>query len=140
MDIKETIDKSYHIWFGMNSVYENWAKKQHLTNNSLMTLYVISNLGEETTPKQIIERLQLPKQTVNSMLNTLEKKGYLYREQDAQNKRQKMVKLTESGKNFTDKVLLALYQFEYQAYAQLTAEERKMLIKINEKLLDHLTI
>ena len=140
LDIKETIDKSYNIWFGMNSVYEMWAKKNNLTNNSLMTLYVISSLGLEATPKQIIERLQLPKQTVNSTLNTLEKKGYLHREQDTQNKRQKIIKLTESGKAFTDEILEALYQYEYQAYAQLSAEERTMLISINEKLLEYLAI
>jgi DNA-binding MarR family transcriptional regulator len=71
---KKTIEESYKFWFGMNNVYEEWAKENDLTSNSLMILYLIENSNHEITQKMIGEKLYLPKQTVNSTLNNMEKK------------------------------------------------------------------
>jgi hypothetical protein len=48
---KKTIEESYKFWFGMNNVYEEWAKENDLTSNSLMILYLIENSNHEITQK-----------------------------------------------------------------------------------------
>lgn len=135
MDIKKTIDSSYTIWFGMNSIYEEWAKNQGLSSNTLMILYCINNSDVPITPKKLIEKLCLPKQTVTSVLNTMEKDGLIYREVNMNNRREKFVFLTTDGRKRTTKLLEALYQFEISAYSELTESERVQFALINEKLL-----
>ena len=135
MDIKKTIDNSYTIWFGMNSIYEEWAKSHGLSGNSLMILYCVNNSKEHITPKMIIDRLHLPKQTVTSVLNSMQKEGLLYRVVNESNKREKLIVLTESGEKLTKKVLDALYEYEIRAYSKLTEKERELFCTVNEKLL-----
>lgn len=135
MEIKKTIEESYKFWFGINNVYEEWAKENDLTSNSLMILYLIENSNHEITQKMIGEKLYLPKQTVNSTLNNMKKKELLVRRVNKKNKREKNIILTKNGTEFAKKILNRLYDYEYQAFSLLTEEERELFVAINKKLL-----
>lgn len=135
MNLKETIDHSYEFWFGMNSVYEKWTKDNGLTSNSVMILYLTKNSNQFITSKLIIDKLYLSKQTVNSVLNSMEKDGLLVRKINENNKREKLIVLTSKGNEFADKILRDLYDYESKAYSQLTEYERTMFVEICNKLL-----
>ncbi|MCI1218299.1 MarR family winged helix-turn-helix transcriptional regulator [Bifidobacterium crudilactis] len=136
MNVKEVIDHSYDAWFGMNHFYEEWAKSHGMTGNTLMIFYVISNIGPDVTPRKIIDKLHLPKQTVTSTLNVMEGKGYIIRETSPNSGREKVIQLTDSGQRLSDGILAQLYEVESGAYSQLSSEERDEFIRINQKLLD----
>lgn len=135
MNLKETIDHSYEFWFGMNSVYEKWTKENGLTSNSVMVLYLVKNSNQLITSKIIIDKLYLSKQTVNSVLNIMEKDELLVRKINENNKREKLIVLTSKGNELADKILRDLYAYESKAYSQLTEYERTMFVEINNKLL-----
>ncbi|MFT9397292.1 MAG: MarR family winged helix-turn-helix transcriptional regulator [Bifidobacterium psychraerophilum] len=136
MDVKEVIDRSYDVWFGMNHFYEEWAKSHGMTDNTLMIFYVISSIGPDVTPRMIIDKLHLPKQTVTSTLNVMEGKGYITRETSPHSGREKVIRLTDYGQGISDGVLAQLYEMESGAYSQLSPEERDEFTRINQKLLD----
>lgn len=138
MSIDETIESSYEIWFKMNNFYEEWAKNRGISANSLMIFYLISKSKLQVTPKFISEKLSLPKQTVTSVLNILEKDGYLVRKTNKYNKRERLIFLTDKGESFSEKVLKDLYETEFNAYSTLNEIEREQFLNTNHKVLDGL--
>lgn len=139
MNIKQAINSSYKTWFAMNNFYEEWAKQYDLTSNSLLTLYLINQSHTPLTQKDIASELYLSKQTVNSILNILEKRQLIQRQVSDENKREKKIVFTVAGKEFGKSVLAHLDQHEYEVFSQLDDTDRKHLVNINEKLLTALT-
>ena len=123
--MEEFIRAYYDFWFGVNEAYEQWAKQQGLTANTLFVLYAIYERPEDCTQRVISERLLLPKQTVNTILDGLEKKGLLYREPSETDKRSKLVRLTAEGKAYADDLLGALAEAESAALAEMTEAQRQ---------------
>lgn len=138
MDVRKTVEESYNFWFGMNTIYEKWAKLNELNMNSLMILYVVQTTEHDISQKEIGEKLYLPKQTVNSTLNAMEKNGWVIRKVNKQDKREKDIFLTPLGVEKSNPILEELYNFEYKAFSQLSDEEREQFVSINSKLLETL--
>ena len=64
------------IW-QTTALYAEWSRMQGLTYNTLLVLCAIDRFG---TPiqKQIAEGYSLPKQTVNSIVKELERRGWVH--------------------------------------------------------------
>ena len=135
--MQEIIAAYYDFWFGMNEVYEQWAKKRGLTANGLFVLYAVHQ-QESCTQRMICEQLLLPKQTVNTILDGFERKGYLYRAPSAEDKRSKRIVLTEAGQAYTDGILAELAQAETAALSAMTAAERQSFIRTSHLFLRQL--
>ncbi len=84
----------YDIWFGLKHLYEQWAKRFDLTSHAMFVLYCIAQGEGRCTQKQICEQLLLPKQTVHTILNGFERKGWLVRQVMELDKRNKNLMLT----------------------------------------------
>lgn len=119
------IQAYYDFWFGVNEAYEQWAKQQGLNSNALFVLYTIHEQQENCTQRMISERLLLPKQTINTILDGLEKKGLVSREPSETDKRNKLVRLTAAGKVYADTLLGALAAAEGAALAEMTETQRQ---------------
>jgi DNA-binding MarR family transcriptional regulator len=70
-----------------------------LTSRQFMTIMAILHLpAEETTLNNIAKKLGTSKQNVNTMVTSIEKKGYIVTVPSARDKRAINVKVTDSGK------------------------------------------
>lgn len=118
----------YDFWFGVNEAYEQWAKQRGLTSNTLFVLYAVAQRPEDCTQRYICEQLLLPKQTINTILAGLEQKGLIYREMAKEDKRNKLVRLTEAGKRYAEALLADLAEAEGQALAAMSASQRQAFI------------
>lgn len=130
-DILNSIKSYYDVYWGINSIYEQWARKHGLTINSLFTLSIIQDSCGQCTSRLLCEKLLLPKQTVNTILDSLEKKGYIMRETAADDKRSKNIVFTENGREYAAPLLADLLEFEQEAFRNMTAEERDWMIQGN---------
>lgn len=128
-NIKNDIENYYDFWFGINALYERWAKKRGLTFNALFTMYIIYEYSNECTQQIICNRLLLPKQTISAILESFEKKEYITRQLLEKDRRNKRISLTERGKKYADELLSDLFKFEKQAFKNMTLEQRKSLIQ-----------
>lgn len=54
------------------------------------------------------------------------------------NRREKIISLTETGKQYARELVLPLFQFEEEAAAQFTEQEMKEVIRMQEKFADAL--
>lgn len=129
------IDIWYKDWFRNEQLYNDWARKKGLSYNELFTIHVLHATGG-CTPSFIAQFLSIAKQTVNSLLGRLEKRGMITREPSSEDKRSCVVLLTEEGQAFADQILTELKDIEYCVFSSFTKEELEMMIDINSRLTD----
>ena len=105
----------------INALYHEWAKKHGMSYNMMMTLYALDE-NDDWAQKQIAEEWLIPKQTVNTVVKDLERRGYLCCETRAHSK-EKTVKLTPAGKAFAKECMQGLYEAETRCLLALGEEQ-----------------
>lgn len=138
MEIREYIKEYYDFWFGINSIYEMWSKKRGLTFYSLSVLYIIHEKEGNCTQKMICDQLLLPKQTINTILNSFEKKEWIIRSTMENDKRNKAVLFTVQGQDFADRIMKELYQLEACAMNKMKEGQRADMADNNRLFLTNL--
>ncbi|HYS98678.1 MAG TPA: MarR family winged helix-turn-helix transcriptional regulator [Candidatus Dormibacteraeota bacterium] len=102
-----------------------------------MTLgYIRDHPG--TTQQELENGLFMDANTVVLILNELEAAQFSVRRRDPQDRRRHIVELTASGRRALERAEKARESLEDQILAPLSAEERKTLSKLVERVLDAL--
>ena len=139
-DIRKTIKDYYDVYFGIGAIYEKLAKMHGLTSSSLFVLHMIQEYPDQCTQRFICEKLLYPKQTVNTILDSFEKKGYLSKKVADYDKRNKYIFLTESGQKYADSILSDMLHLEETAFLNMGADERKAMLHGESAFLEQLTL
>ncbi|MDO4381315.1 MAG: MarR family transcriptional regulator [Clostridia bacterium] len=126
-DMFEQLKRFYSLWKESNSMYEEWAKENGLSSNSVLILYSLYEEGEECTQKTISQKWSIPKQTVNTILKDFTEKGYIELYASCGDKRSKLLKLTQSGRMFAAKVIEALHEKELFVIEKMGVENVKKM-------------
>lgn len=135
-NMESTIKRYYHAWFETNKLYAQWARQHGITINTLMVMYMIRNT-EDCTQQDICSMLMLPKQTVNSILNDLERQGHVSRQTGGIDRRQKILTFTREGRQYAEAILTALYRAEAKAFRAMSTEQINGLIDNSHIYLRH---
>ncbi len=98
----------------IDGLYYQWARKIGLKENLLSLLYALSD-GNPYTQKQISEEWLIPKTTINTVIKECIRNGYIVLRQEPHTK-EKLIFLTDAGKEYTENVLNALKQAELLAF------------------------
>lgn len=112
------------------AVYEKCAKRHGLTVNELFVLDILWFAPGGCTQNEICERLCVNKQTVNSVIARFDKRGYLAYSQVQEDKRNKRLSLTESGKAYAEKIIPPAADAENLAMADLTEKRAAELVAL----------
>ncbi len=112
--------------------YEEYAKSVGLSYTSLALLSAIYG-SEACTQKMLCQRCFLQKQTVNAAVTAFYKRGWVSLEELPQDRRNKAVVLTETGRQEAQRILCRIRQSEQQAMSRLTEEERRVLLSATRK-------
>ncbi len=122
MKAEKTVD--FHIktaWYAISRMYNSSAAKVDM---SMAVGYVLLNVDKNGTPAtKIAPLLGLEPRSLTRMLKTLEEKGWIYRQTDAEDKRVVNVFLTEEGKKKRDFAREGVLEFN-QAIHQRVGEEK----------------
>lgn len=113
--IQNTLRAYYDFWFSCNALYEKWAKRQGITVNTLFVIYTVNAYQETCNQRLICEKLMLPKQTVNTILEALTRKGIVEKKADPSDKRNKRIAFTKTGADYAGQLLKSLSAFEEKA-------------------------
>ncbi|MGM9648951.1 MAG: MarR family winged helix-turn-helix transcriptional regulator [Butyricicoccaceae bacterium] len=109
-------------------LYAKWARKQGVGYHTLAVLYTAYQTGG-CTQKYISEDWILSKQTVNTVCRELHAQGYVILEPGQQDRREKLVRLTEAGKQYAVPLIEALEKTEHRVMEQMGEEARAWLTK-----------
>lgn len=100
----------------IDGAYYFLARKLNIKENTLALLYALDD-GKAHSQKQISDEWLIPKTTINTTVKELTDAGYLEL-LPGEHTREKTIKLTESGKIYTNKILKTVYEAENQALAE----------------------
>nr|WP_288827529.1 MarR family winged helix-turn-helix transcriptional regulator [uncultured Clostridium sp.] len=138
-EIREAIRSYYDVYFGFNAIYEKLAKMHGITASSLFVLYMIKEYPDQCTQRLICEKLCFPKQTVNTILDLFEKKGYIFKKVSSQDKRNKNIFFTQAGKNYSESILSDMLYLEESAFSNMPLEESRAMLHGEHIFLEQLT-
>lgn len=127
-DIHRLLSRYYETWAGINAAYDRIAARCGVTSNVLYLLDTLYCAEAPMTQSEIGARLGLPKQTVASMVSTLERRGYAVREV-AKDDHRRHVLLTDEGRAYAKPLSETVCAFE-----RMEPDERLALVETSEKL------
>lgn len=130
INIQETIKLINSEFIRINGCYRQFAQ-QNKTNYYLMKVVYAMHLFPSITQKQISENYKIPKQTVGSIINTLEEQKYVILEINENDKRIKEVAFTAKGKKYAETILAPMIELERKATNKIG---EKVLVQLQEAL------
>lgn len=133
-EIKKSMEVVYDCWYTSNRFYYLWAKQYGITDLTLFTLLIIYN-NKECQQNLISEKLSVPKQTICSVLDNLENKGYIKKKVNNEDKRNKLISLTKKGLTFAEPILKDLEKLDIKMLKCLSEEEIRNYVESQKKLI-----
>ncbi|MGX2966862.1 MarR family winged helix-turn-helix transcriptional regulator [Ursidibacter sp. B-7004-1] len=114
------------------NLYDAWAKAQNINYSTLAVLHSLVRL-EQCTQKQICTLWALPKQTVSASCLKLYQDNVINYLPSGGDKREKMLILTEQGKDFALPLIAKLDRLEQQVINQFgKTQTDTLLVKLTE--------
>ena len=99
------LHRFYSLWRENNAIYDKWAKAHGLSSNELLFLYSLYEADNHCTQREISQRWFIPKQTINTILKDFERKGYVKLSSSADDKRNKLIRLTPTGMDYAKSII-----------------------------------
>lgn len=125
----------------VNLSYAVFAKNHHINANELAIFYTLWTHGQ-ATQKHIADKYHLAKQTINTLCKRLEADGLITSNTGANNKREKIMRLTDKGKAFAQPIIIPLLKQELQVIDEFGIERLAFLLNeinvLQEMLAQHL--
>lgn len=121
----------YSSWAKGTVLYTRWAAHCGIGYPELMVLYSLKT-GTDLTQKQITEEVGLVKATVNTVIRDLKNRSLVILEPGRHDKREKLVFLTEKGKQYADGIINPLLAAEERISRKIGAERMKQTIETME--------
>lgn len=115
-----------HEW---NASYEEYAKSVGLSYTSLSVLSALYS-SPGCTQKELAESCFLPKQTVNAVITSFLKNGWVKLEEMPEDRRNKTVNFTETGMEKAAVIIDKVRECEDRAMCELTEEQRGALLEL----------
>ena len=133
IDRPKNLKRFYLSWQKLNHAYEEYAKEQGMT---YISLFILQLLDDGTTQKELCETLYFPKQTVNKVIQSFEKKGLVTLVENPQDKRSRCIMLTKKGLETQQKIIPVIVKAELETFASLSETEQQIMTDLWEKYTD----
>ncbi|HJA13190.1 MAG TPA: MarR family transcriptional regulator [Candidatus Mediterraneibacter merdipullorum] len=131
--LEQEVSAFSHLYKEVEDVYHEIALSVGVSDGAFDVLYVLCVLGDGCLQRDICRETFVSKQTVNSSVRSLEKKGFLYLEKEG---RDKHIYLTESGKRFADERIRPVIEAENEVFLAMKPDEKAEFLRLFRKLAD----
>ena len=115
------------------SYYESNLKDNDLTLKEFSVLLRIRFQGV-ATQHDLVELFKVSGAYIAKLLRKFENQGYIARKEDPENRRKKIVKMTDDGIKKTDKIIEVIQNWEDKVTASISEDEIKTLKEILFKI------
>ncbi len=139
LDIKEQLYSLNKMSKKSVALYHKIALSIGVSDSALGILYALLVAETPCSQYDLCSDWSIPKQTINSAVSVLQKKGLISLSPVAGTKNKKDITLTDAGKKFAENNVGKLREAELLAFAELTPEERKIYLRLNQKYNQSLT-
>lgn len=126
----------YSIWKETDAIYRKLAKRSNLSESGYWVFYAVYENKGHCTQKDICDQWSLSKQTVNSALKELEKKGCITLEVSESDRRSKYIVLTNSGRELAGTIIDTIFKLEESTWMKMDEAERTAMLQSSRKYLE----
>lgn len=112
------------------AAYELYARKFGLTAKELFVLDILWFAPDGCLQSEISERLSATKQTVSAIVKKFWKLGYLTMTESETDRRNKVVRFTEAGVEYTKKIIPPAANAEIDAMTELDGKDIAELVRL----------
>lgn len=125
------------------ALYDEYAKKNGMLMKTLLVVNVLfyDDFYDKggVTQREICQRTFQSKQTVNLIIKNLLADGYVTVTEVPENKRTKIVRMTDAGRAYCEKVVRHITWAEDTAMSMFSPEEQKQLVDLSRTFTKNLT-
>lgn len=112
------------------AAYEMCARKHNLTAKELFVLDIIWFAPDGCLQSEICERLSATKQTISAIIKKFLKQGYVSLTESETDRRNKIVRFTNAGIEYTKKIIPPAANAEIDAMSELAKEDIIELVRL----------
>ena len=121
------------------ALYDEYAKRHGMMMKTLLVVNVLFYAQDGMTPTEICRRTFQSKQTVSLIVKNLMAQNYVAVAESPENRRNKIVRMTEAGRAWCGKVVRHITQAEDTAMSMFTPEEQRLLVDLSRRFTKNLT-
>lgn len=136
--VKRQIDVINQLIKELNSLYHIAAVKSGVSDGEICVWSMLLTTDKEYSQQDLCELLFLPKQTINSIISGLIKKGYVFLEHVPGTRNRKVIRLSDEGRNYGEKNIMWIFKAEQHAIEDADPREVCTLISMLEKYINKL--
>ena len=122
------------------ALYDEYAKRHGMMMKTLLVVNVLFYAKDGLTQKVICQRTFQSKQTVNLIIKNLLAEKYVTVTEVPENKRNKIVQMTDAGRAYCEKVVRHITWAEDTAMSMFTPEQQRQLIDLSRTFTKNLTM
>jgi len=117
-----------------------WLHRHYrLSPTAGQVLAIIAGAAEPLTPRVISERIYITTGTMTSILDTLERRGFVRRMPHSDDRRKTLVDITDEARTVLAEALPTVRAAERRWASCLSADEQAMLLDLLAKIRDQIT-
>lgn len=131
MDSREFFYKFGKIIYKIDGYYSDFAKKENVKANLLWIMYALSD-NKPHTQKEICNEWDLPLTTINTIIKDLEKQKLVKLLKIGGKKREMNITLTKEGQNFSDRLLVKLFDLEKQVFKKIEKNAENLILELED--------
>ncbi|HJC47651.1 MAG TPA: winged helix DNA-binding protein [Candidatus Lachnoclostridium pullistercoris] len=122
------------------ALYDEYAKRHGMMMKTLLVVNVLFYAKDGMTQKDICQRTFQSKQTVNLIIKNLLAENYVTVTEVPENRRNKIVRMTDAGRAYCEKVVRHITWAEDTAMSMFTPEQQQQLIDLSRTFTKNLTM
>ena len=113
-----------------DALYRNAGALFGLPDCAMWILYFLSTSEDELSQQDLIEKMMFPKQTINSAVAGLAKKGLIELSMIQGTRNRKRISLTDDGKELADATVVKMWKAECRAVESLGKDKMAQYIEL----------
>ena len=122
------------------ALYDEYAKRHGMSMKTLLVLNALFYAKDGMTQTEVCQRTFQSKQTVNLIVKNLLAEAYVTVTEVPENKRNKIVRMTEAGRAYCEQAVRHITWAEDTAMSLFSPEEQKNLIDLSRTFTKNLTM
>lgn len=131
-DLRKYVNRYDRLRDVQSAAYELYGRSHGLTVKELFVLDILWSAPEGCLQSEMCARLSATKQTISAIVKKFWKLGYLTLNESETDRRNKVVRLTETGEAYAESVILPAKDAEVDAMSDLPQEDIVELLRLTK--------
>ena len=120
----------------MVSIYRDAVRHLNISESEFWIWYTLVAMDGSYTQQDICSVWSLPKQTVNTIITHMKLKKYAYLEAIPGTRNHKVIRLTDEGRKYGEKIVLPISKAEEKAFEKISPDEFALITNLFGKYIE----